>query len=295
MSDRPGVSTFCAPNGLSVTSRTYWNRNLDTDNLSRSGADPFERLDEAIAFASTPEFEWLRRQVGDVSGRRLVDLGGGMGVHGLIWARSGARVVVADAALERMRVMRRLAERAGLGERVACVAARAEAMPFAANCADVIFTKSVLIHTDLPRAAGEIHRVLKRGGRGAFIEPLDRNPIIRLYRRFFAPRVWKSITRYFDAEAMAELRRPFGRLRWKPFYLLSAGSFFWQYGWRSLPRFRRSLRRWRRAEVPVLRRFPALERWSWFASMVVTKTRDGGSATAAAGFRHPSGRHLGCK
>ncbi|GAG29658.1 unnamed protein product, partial [marine sediment metagenome] len=135
-------------------------------------------------------------------------------------------------------------------------------------------TKSVLIHTDLAAAAAEIHRVLQSDGQGVFIEPLTGNPIIRLYRRVAAPRVWRSITRYFDTRALDELRRPFGRLRRKPFYIVSAGSFFWQYGWRNLARFQRSLRRWRRVDAWLTRRWPRLESWAWFAAIEVRKDQD---------------------
>jgi SAM-dependent methyltransferase len=144
-------------------------------------------------------------------------------------------------------------------------------MPLREGTADVVFTKSVLIHTSLAAAAGEIHRVLRAGGRGLFIEPLDRNPIIRLYRRFLAPRAWRAMTRYFDFRSLAELRRPFGFLAWKPFYLVSAGSFFWQYGWKNLSRFQRSLRFWRRADRRLLRLWPALDWWCWFAAIDVRK------------------------
>ena len=253
-----------------MPAKRYWNANLDTDNLSRRRGSA-TRLDEMLAFAETPEFEWLRDRVGDVAGRTVVDVGGGMGMHALIWARAGARVLVVDMAVERMRALRALARRAGVADRIAVVVGQAEAMPLRAATARVVFTKSVLIHTDLPAAAAEIHRVLQSDGQGAFIEPLAGNPLIRLYRRFAAPRIWRSITRYFDAGAIDDLRQPFGRLRWKPFYIVSAGSFFWQYGWRNLARFRRSLRRWRRVDTWLAERWPRLEAWAWFAAIEVRK------------------------
>ncbi|MBN1865751.1 class I SAM-dependent methyltransferase [Candidatus Sumerlaeota bacterium] len=255
--------------------RKYWNGNLDTDNLSRkrrtTGASEFE---ESLAFASTPEFEWLRRRADNVEGRLLIDLGGGVGMHAILWAQAGARVVVVDPALRRMHLLRRIADQAGLADRIRFVAAAAEALPLRSDSVGVVFTKSVLIHTDLPRAAAEIHRVLEPRGQGLFIEPLNRNPLIRLYRLLFAPRIWKRITRYFDRSALSDLRAPFGRLRWKAFYLASAWSFVWQYGpfgLKNLGRFQESLARWRRVDRRVLSRFPRFEPWSWFASIEVRK------------------------
>lgn len=265
-----------------MDSREYWNANLDTDNLSRRGGAEHGDLDEPLAFASTPELLWLRERLGDVEGRLIVDLGGGVGMHALYWARLGARVVVADLALERLRRLRELARKAGLAEQIHFVAAAAEALPFGSVSVDVVFTKSVLIHTDLPRAASEVHRVLVDGGRGTFIEPLGRNPLMRFYRRWFAPRIWRSITRYFDEEGIAALGCPFAELRWEPFYLLSAGSFFWQYGRKNLGRFRASLRRWQRVDAWLLERWPALRVWCWFVSIEVRK--QAAFEEAGAGF-----------
>ena len=264
-----------------TNARQYWNSNLDTDNLSRkgggSGTQNAVQLKESFAFASTPEFEWLQERVGDVQGRFLIDLGGGVGMHALLWAIAGASVIVVDPAVQRMQLLRRIATQAGVAERIRFVAAAAESLPFREGSVGVVFTKSVLIHTDLPRAAREIHRVLEPGGQGLFIEPLNRNPLIRLYRACFAPRIWRNITRYFDPSALDDLRAPFGRLRWKPFYLASAWSFFWQYspfGIKNLQRFQDSLRRWLRIDARLTRRWPYLESWSWFASIEVRKESD---------------------
>ena len=167
--------------------KDYWNANLDSDNLSRREGRRHARPDESIVFAQTPEFEWLRRRLGRVKGRTLVDLGGGIGRHALIWAESGARVIVIDLAIRRLELLRRHVARAGLAEHVSFVVGRGDELPILSGAADVVFTKSVLIHTDLARAAEETCRILRAGGRGVFIEPRDLNPIIRLYRRLLAP------------------------------------------------------------------------------------------------------------
>jgi ubiquinone/menaquinone biosynthesis C-methylase UbiE len=254
-----------------MDSKSYWNRNLDTDNLSREGGTRHLDMAESLAFARTPEFEWLAAEAGDPSGRILLDVGGGVGLQALLWARAGARVVVADLAVERLKALRQLAREAGLADRMLFVAARAERLPLREGSVDFVFTKSVLIHTRLTEAAPELRRALRDGGKGLFIEPLNRNPIIRLYRALFAPRVWRSITRYFDDASLAELGAPFGGSRSRGFYLLAAGSFFWQYGVKSPRRFEKSLKRWMAVDKRLIRRLPWLEKYCWFASVVVEK------------------------
>ncbi len=256
-----------------MNSRDYWNENLDTDNLSRKDGSRHVQLSESLAFADTPEFQWLVHRAGNVEGKTLIDIGGGIGLQSILWARLGANVIVIDMAEQRLGELRHVAREAEVENKIRLLAGKAEKIPLGNASVDIAFTKSVLIHTDLPRAAKEIHRVLKPGGQGLFIEPTTGNPLIRLYRRFLAPRIWRSITRYFDDESRRELREPFGGVMYcKYFYLLSAWSFFWQYARRNIARFNLSLRRWIRYDRKIMRKYPKLERWCWFVSMEVRKT-----------------------
>ncbi len=214
------------------------------------------------------------RRAPNVEGKTLIDIGGGIGLQSILWAQHGANVIVIDMAEKRLSQLRRVARQAGVGGKIRLLAGQAEKIPLDDASVDIAFTKSVLIHTDLPRAAREIHRVLKPGGRGLFIEPTTGNPLIRLYRRFLAPRIWRSITRYFDDDSRRELREPFGGVMYcKYFYLLSAWSFFWQYGRRDIGRFNLSLRRWMRYDRKLIRKYRRLERWCWFVSMEVQKSK----------------------
>lgn len=258
-----------------MQSKEYWNSNLDTDNLSREGGACHVDLEEALALAATPEFDWICEQAGDLilSGHApLVDLGGGIGMHALLWARAGAQVIVVDMAVERLRALRQIVKSAGLEDQILLVAGTAEALPLRDETMGGVFTKSVLIHTRLTDAANEITRVLVPGGKGLFIEPLTGNPLIRLYRRFLAPKEWRDITRYFDQGALDELGQPFQSTDWRPFYLMSAGSFFWQYGRKSLKRFQKSIAFWWRQDKRLLRALPFLRGWCWFAACCYRKS-----------------------
>ena len=48
---------------------------------------------------------------------------------------------------------------------------------------DIIHGKSILHHLNLEKSLKEIKRILKDGGKAFFVEPLDTNPIIKLYRK----------------------------------------------------------------------------------------------------------------
>ncbi|HWE32958.1 MAG TPA: class I SAM-dependent methyltransferase [Solirubrobacteraceae bacterium] len=81
---------------------------------------------------------------------------------------------------------------------------------FADASFDLIVGSAILHHLELDRALGELRRVLAPGGRAVFLEPLARNPILRL-GRFLTPAArtpdehpftvddWQLCARHFPA------------------------------------------------------------------------------------------------
>jgi SAM-dependent methyltransferase len=55
-------------------------------------------------------------------------------------------------------------------------------LEFADGSFDIVFGVAVLHHLEFAKALREIHRVLRTGGKMAFIEPLRHNPVARLVR-----------------------------------------------------------------------------------------------------------------
>ena len=185
----------------------HWNATLDAQNLGEASAPV--PLDMQLTLAATADVRAAYRHLGPLKGRLILDLGGGLGLNAILLARAGARVVIADLSRARLREARKLIESLGLLSQVQFVCCAAEELPFRDGVFDGQITKSVLIHTDLPRAAAELHRTLAPNGRAAFIEPLTGNPFVNLYRRVAAPKIWQEITRYFDHDRLATLRMPF--------------------------------------------------------------------------------------
>jgi SAM-dependent methyltransferase len=252
----------------------YWDANLDPQNLERSegGAARLD-LEDEIAMARTPDWiaarDWLTG--GDAPPAFIVDLGAGLGANAIALAREGRRVVAVDASRDRLRRLRERAERAGCSDRIHCVVAMAEALPFADGALGAVMTKSVLIHANFERAAAEIGRTLRVGGRAASIEPQPGNPFAWIYRRTLAPRAWRSITKYFDAGRQRATIEAIGIGSVRPFYLFSFFAFYFQFGRPSLRWFRRALGVLHPIDRALFQLLPPLRRCAWMGAILAEK------------------------
>jgi SAM-dependent methyltransferase len=86
---------------------------------------------------------------------------------------------------------------------------------------DVVFGIAILHHLDLELVAGEVHRVLKPGGRAIFQEPVRNSKVIRFLRSLIpyrAPDISPFERPLTDAE-LAHFARRFSSARSKAFTL----------------------------------------------------------------------------
>lgn len=111
-------------------------------------------------------------------GARIVDVGSGSGVLALdALARwPGARVMGIDPSAGMLQMARQRAQRAGLDDdRVAWLQAPAEALPVPDGAVDLVVSSFALqLVPDRSTALREAYRVLRPGGRLAFVTWLDR-------------------------------------------------------------------------------------------------------------------------
>lgn len=125
--------------------------------------------------------EAIRWAMRDVTGKRVLEIGS----QSWEWclARYGYRpgwltcINISQAELESGR-----AQAAKLG--FACDFRKMDAheLDFADGSFDVVFGVAILHHLEFARAMQEIHRVLRKGGKIIFMEPLRHNPVARLVR-----------------------------------------------------------------------------------------------------------------
>jgi len=103
------------------------------------------------------------RLCGDVSGKRVLDLGCGSGENAVAFARHGAHVIAIDRSLSHLHIARKLAEEAEV--RVEWHESDVADLAFLrADSIDVAFAAGVLGEVeDLDRVFRQVHRVLRPG------------------------------------------------------------------------------------------------------------------------------------
>jgi SAM-dependent methyltransferase len=193
----------------------------------------------------------------------VLELGCGAGDLSLELLRRGARLTAVDVSPRMIELAR---SRAPAGE---FVVAPAERTGLPGEAFDLVVGKWVLHHVDVVAATTEVRRLLAPGGRGAFFENQDRNPLLRLARR----RLWGSRRLHWVGTRdehpltradIAALTEAFDvvELTYPSFYFFEALS-------RALGhRLHRPLRE---LDALVWRRLPAARPWSWHVLVSVER------------------------
>jgi ubiquinone/menaquinone biosynthesis C-methylase UbiE len=224
--------------------------------LERDGSG--DRIREALA----EPIAHARRLMGDLAGLRVLDLGAGRGDDALHFASSGATVHAIDVSTSSTHILERRAAVSKLPGRVLVSRMHAEALAFRSESFDLVFINAVMMHLDHAQVLAESYRVMKRGGRLVFLEPLDDNPAARIYRRLRSEfrSVQPHYVRYGELVGSSQgLLRPRRRTG---FFLLTALVMPLAVA-RGLGRGRSVLRGLIREEARLLGRMPWLQRFCW--------------------------------
>jgi SAM-dependent methyltransferase len=202
--------------------------------------------------------EYAFHLLGDVRGTMVLDYGCSDGLNAVALARRGARICALDISEALLRIARRRLLANGIAG-VSLVAGSAHALPLATASVDVVFGGAVLHHLELDRAAAELRRVLRPGGRAIFMEPVRNSRAMWALRRLVPTRA-ADVSPYerplTDAE-LAAFGRGFTPGRSRGFRLPTTGLL------EAVPplqqRFGDASYGW---DAALLRRFPALARYA---------------------------------
>ncbi|MGA9351513.1 MAG: hypothetical protein WBW48_22260 [Anaerolineae bacterium] len=135
---------------------------------------------------------------------------------------------------------------------------------------DVVFGHTILHHLELTVARDEIYHVLKGGrGYGVFLEPLNHNPAINLFRRLTP---WRRTPTEEPLlfEYLFSFAEPFTQLTHREFYLTALGAFAF-LPFRSRRLFQEILNSLVQLDNILLARWPGLGKYAWVVVMKLTK------------------------
>ena len=135
---------------------------------------------ETTAYA----LEYAYHLLGDVTGKTVLEFGCGDGMNTVMLAKRGAKVIAFDISAELVALAAKRVEANGC-RGVEFVLASAHTLPLKDESVDVVFGMAILHHLDLELSSQQVRRVLKKGGRAIFKEPLRNSKLLAWVRQFF--------------------------------------------------------------------------------------------------------------
>jgi len=166
----------------------------------------------------------ILKALGQVSGKRICEVGCGDGRLTRELAARGAYVSASDISAEAVRLTRK-ANEDFIPKQVDVQEMDASNLLYNDNSFDLLVGISILHHVDIDKASRGINRVLKPGGKAVFIEPLAHNPISNMCRRLTpssrTPHEWPLS--YSEIRTMG---KQFSSLKYQEYALLTLLSSF---------------------------------------------------------------------
>lgn len=128
--------------------------------------------------------EYAYHLLGDVRGKTILEYGCGDGLNTVVLANRGARVIALDISPELLAVAQKRLE-INRCDGVELLIGSAHTLPLPDESVDIVFGMAILHHLDLKLASREIQRVLKKGGKGIFKEPVRNSKLLARLRPLF--------------------------------------------------------------------------------------------------------------
>jgi len=232
-------------------------------------------VDEHFTAETAPEGRFIAEWLGDVRGKRLLDLGCGAGEAAVYFAKQGAIATASDLSPGMLQVAHRLAARHGVT--ISTAQCPSDVLPFPDGSFDIVYAGNVLHHVDAAATMDEVRRVLVKGGAFVSWDPLAHNPLINIYRRM-ATDVRTVDEAPLKISDVAKFRSRFATVETRCFWLCTLWLFIRFYAiervdpnkeryWKKIikehKRLATSHRRLARVDAALLRIAPFLRRYCW--------------------------------
>ena len=171
--------------------------------------------------ADTPyQLEFAYHLLGDMRRKTVLDYGCGAGENSVLIASHGAaRVLGIDISPALVELGEKRLALHGFAETAELRVGSAHELPIETESVDVVFGMAILHHLDLQMASNEVFRVLKKGGRAIFLEPVRNSKFVRFVRNLIpyeAPDI-SPFERPLTDRELEKFAAPFAKYRDRAF------------------------------------------------------------------------------
>ena len=209
------------------------------------------------------------KKLGNLEGKKVLELGCGRGWFTKILATMGAEVWTFDISAEAVRETRSMAEKLNFQDKVHVGQMPAEKLTYDSGMFDIVVGNAILHHLDLNTSVKQIRRVLRKGGKASFMEPLGHNPLLNLYR-WITPHLRTDDEAPMLIEQFTIFEDNFTKFEHEEYYLTALFALLWYIiGVKSqILRTRDFLFR---LDELILKAFPFAKRYCWYSILEFEK------------------------
>lgn len=144
----------------------------------------------------------------------ILDIGCGLGESTIFLAKRGGKVTGIDISSKALNVGKRLAKLHKVSKLTDFKIGDIQKLPDKSASIDIVIGKAVLHHVDLKKAIIEVERVLKPGGIAIFSDPLDYNPVVKLYDKFASDGLRSPGERRLNFKDLKVIKSIFKQVDW---------------------------------------------------------------------------------
>ena len=253
------------------------------DEWARSTPVDQVHVRECFESPTAMENRFILEHMGSLKGKKLLDIGCGLGESSVYFALQGATVTATDISPEMVEKAIEVGKYHGVD--IEGLVLLGENLVLPPDSFDFIYTANTIHHvTDRAGMFEQMRRALKPGGRFYSIDPIAYNPAIEVYRRM-ATEVRTVDEAPLRKSDLVLARKYFRNVDHREFWLaglLLFGKYFFvdrvhpnsdRYWKRILTETESTLWWWRplRSLDSVLTRIPGLKWWAWNMVMWGTK------------------------
>lgn len=184
-------------------------------------------VDKAFESISAPENRQILRWMGDLKGKKILEIGCGLGEASVYFAKNGAEVTSTDISPKMVETAEKLA---GLhGTKVGGIVVSANDLNnIPDNYYDFTYAGNLLHHVDIIKCVSQLKPKLKEGGKAFFWDPVAYNPVINVYR-LIATKVRTEDEHPLKAKDIKNIMSVFSKVELRYFWLTSLLIFLWYY------------------------------------------------------------------